>query len=93
MVEKSFNTQHLAISEKSVYEPAAAKPLRFAQMAETMTMALKAYPGTVETGIDIWLDKHHDTVEHYRAILAELRSSGAPDLAMLTVALGLYGVY
>jgi glutamate dehydrogenase len=49
---------------------------------------LKAYTGTVETGIDIWLDKHRDTVERYRAILAELKSSGAPDLAMLTVALG-----
>jgi glutamate dehydrogenase len=49
---------------------------------------LKAYTGTIETGIDIWLDKHRDTVERYRAILAELRSSGAPDLAMLTVALG-----
>lgn len=49
---------------------------------------LKAYPGTVETGIDTWLDKHRDTVERYRTILAELRSSGAPDLAMLTVALG-----
>jgi glutamate dehydrogenase len=72
---------------QSLARSAARDDLSRAQ-AELVEVVL-AGAGSEETGavVDRWLADQHAAVERYRRVVADIRASGSPDLAQLSVAL------